>query len=79
MKLSGLSKRERALAERAGGGRRFGKGALSDRQVLGVGFVVARRTRALTLLDYEREGHTADEVRETIEDLPGRTSGNGED
>lgn len=77
-KLSGLTKRERALAERAGG-KKIGRAALSDAQVLGVGFVLTRRTRHVSLLDYTLEGHTADEVRESIEDLPGRSSGDGDE
>lgn len=78
-KISGLTKRERALAERVGGGKRFGKAALTDDQVLGIGFVMARRSRPMTLLDYTLEGHTAAEVRSTIEDLPGRSRGSDDE
>ena len=77
-KISGLTKRERALAERIGGGK-IGKAALSDDAVLGIGFVIARRTQpTIGLREYLRDT-SADDVRATLDDLPGRkSSGDGD-
>lgn len=72
-KISGLSKRERALAERIGNGR-IGKAALSDMAVLGIGFVIARRTDPTIALQKYLDTTSADDVRATLEDLPGRKS-----
>lgn len=76
-KISGLSKRERALAERIGNGK-IGKSALSDRAVLGIGFVIARRTDPTLGLHKYLGAASADDVRATLEDLPGRKSADGD-
>ena len=73
-KISGLSKRERELAERIGNSKiRKGQG-MSDRLAIGVGFVIARRTEPTIGLRAYELGHTADEVRESLEDYPRRKS-----
>lgn len=63
-----LTKQERALAERIGGGKVTDR---SDAMVLAVGFVLERRTRpTVPLVEFQRT-HTADQVREE-HDLPAK-------
>lgn len=77
-KLSGLTKKERALAERIGGGT-IGKGKLSDKMALAVGFVIERRSNPTVGLRAYESSHTADDVRASLEDQPTpRSSGNGD-
>lgn len=78
-KISGLTKSERKLAQRIGNGSiRKGQG-MSDALALGVGFVIARRTEPTLGLKAYLDGHTADEVRDMLEDYPRRSSGSGSD
>lgn len=69
-KVSGLTAKERALAERIGNGKIPKSGKLSDALAIGVGFVIARRADpTLDLRTYEL-GHTADQVRASLDDQP---------
>lgn len=63
-----LTKREKALAERIGGGKVTDR---SEAMVLAIGFVLERRKRpTVPLIEYQRT-HTADQVREE-HDLPAK-------
>lgn len=73
-KISGLNKRERELAERIAGGT-IGKGKLNDQTVLAVGFVIERRNNPAVGLQKYLDTTSADDVRATLEDLPGAKSG----